>query len=240
MSDDGKFIIEVWGDLACFTRPEMKVERFSYPVMTPSAARGILDAIYCKPVEFGWRIDGIEILKPIRYIALRRNEVKDKININAIKAPMARGGEVTPIIADATRDMVGSDQQGRTQRQTMALVDVRYRIHAHMNPRPEFVGNLKVLTQQMQRRLAAGKCFYQPYFGCREFAAFFDQADMANRQPAQPINLDLGLMLYDVFNLNDVRSDGFAPPQISLFRANVKNGVLDIPAYESDLVLKPV
>ena len=148
MGDDGKFVIEVWGDLACFTRPEMKVERFSYPVMTPSAARGILDAIYCKPIEFGWRIDRIEILKPIRYIALRRNEVKEKINVNALRAPMSRGGEVTPIVADATRDMVGSDQQGRTQRQTMALVDVHYRIHAHMQPRAEFAGNLKVLTQQ--------------------------------------------------------------------------------------------
>ncbi|MGI5854526.1 MAG: type I-C CRISPR-associated protein Cas5c [Bacillota bacterium] len=239
MGDDGKFVIEVWGDLACFTRPEMKVERFSYPVMTPSAARGILDAIYCKPIEFGWRIDRIEILKPIRYIALRRNEVKEKINVNALRAPMSRGGEVTPIVADATRDMVGSDQQGRTQRQTMALVDVHYRIHAHMQPRAEFAGNLKVLTQQMQRRLESGKCFCQPYFGCREFAAFFCQAEMTNAQPAQPINLDLGFMLYDVFNLNEVRSDGYATPQISVFRANVKNGVLDIPAYESDLVLKP-
>lgn len=238
MSDDGKFVIEVWGDLACFTRPEMKVERFSYPVMTPSAARGILDAIYCKPVEFGWRIDGIEILKPIRYIALRRNEVKDKVNYNAIKSRVENGGEVAPIIADATRDMVGSDQQGRTQRQTMALVDVRYRIHAHIHPRTEHTGRLNVLAQQMQRRVEAGKCFYQPYLGCREFVAFFSLAEVEKGFPPQPIDLDLGFMLYDVFNLNAVQSDGYAPPQISLFRASVKNGVLEIPAYDSEHILK--
>lgn len=240
MSTDGSIVLEVWGSLACFTRPEMKVERFSYPVMTPSAARGVLDAIYCKPIEFGWRVDRIEILRPIRYIALRRNEVKDKINVRAIQAVMKAGGEVSPIIADATREMVGNDQQGRTQRQTMALVDVHYRIHAHIHPRPAFATHLKALAGQMRRRVEAGKCFYQPYFGCREFPAFFGPAEASGGPPPQPIDLDLGYILYDVFDLNEIRDDGFAPPRISVFRAFVKSGVLEVPPYESEAVRKAI
>ncbi len=240
MATDGSIVLEVWGGLACFTRPEMKVERFSYPVMTPSAARGILDAIYCKPVEFGWRVDRIEILRPIRYIALRRNEVKEKISVRAVQAVMKAGGEIVPIIADATREMVGNDQQGRTQRQTMALVDVHYRIHAHIHPRPGFTTHLKALAEQAKRRVEAGKCFYQPYFGCREFPAFFGPPEPGGGLPPQPIDLDLGYMLYDVFDLNETRVDGYAPPRISLFHACVKGGVLEVPPYESEAVLKAV
>ncbi|MGI5877714.1 MAG: CRISPR-associated protein Cas5, partial [Christensenellales bacterium] len=102
-----QFLVEVWGDLACFTRPETKVERMSYPVMTPSAARGLLDSIYCKYTEFGWRIDRIEVLRPIRYIALKRNEVKDKIGDQAIARAM-RGGEAPIIVGDATKEMTGA------------------------------------------------------------------------------------------------------------------------------------
>ena len=160
------FVIEVWGDLACFTRPEAKVERLSYPVITPSAARGIFDAIYSKPIEFTWRIDKIEVLKPIQFIALRRNEVKHKISDTAVKQAM-KGKEMMPIVADGTIDLVGSDQKGRTQRQTIALKDVRYRIHAHIVPRSGFQDKLKGIEEQAWRRIQSGKCFYQPYFGCR-------------------------------------------------------------------------
>ncbi len=240
MSSDNALVLEVWGGLACFTRPEMKVERFSYPVMTPSAARGILDAIYCKPIEFGWRVDRIEILRPIRYIALRRNEVKEKINLRAVQAVMRTGGEMAPIIADATREMVGNDQQGRTQRQTMALTDVHYRIHAHIHPRPAFGMRVRAFMEQMQRRVQAGKCFYQPYFGCREFPAFFSLAEESGGLPAQPIDLDVGYMLYDVFDLNEARDDGYAPARISLFRASIRGGVLEVPPYESEAVLRAV
>lgn len=238
MSDDGRFEVEVWGNLACFTRPELKVERFSYPVMTPSAARGILDAIYCKPREFGWRVDRIEILNPIRYIALRRNEVKDKISLRAVQAVMRSGGEISPLIADATKEMVGDDQHGRTQRQTMALVDVRYRVHAHIQPRPDFSEKIKALAEQMARRLNTGKCYWQPFFGCREFPAFFQPAEPSG-PPPQPIDLDIGYMLYDVFDLNHVQDDGFAQPRISLFHARVHHGVLEVPPYESAEVVKP-
>jgi CRISPR-associated protein Cas5d len=238
MGDNGSVVLEVWGGLACFTRPELKVERFSYPVMTPSAARGVLDAIYCKPMEFGWRVNRIEILRPIRYIALRRNEVKDKISVPAVQSVMASGGQISPLIADATRGMTGSDQQGRTQRQTMALVDVHYRIHARIQPRPQFDVRMTALVEQARRRIEGGKCFYQPYLGCREFAAFFAPVAGDGGVPPQPVNLDIGYMLYDVFDLDEARDDGYARPRISLFRATVSGGVLEVPAYEDPAVRK--
>lgn len=230
--------VEVFGGLACFTRPEMQVERFSYPVMTPSAARGILDAIYCKPIEFGWRVDCIEILRPIRYIALRRNEVKEKISVHAVQKVMRLGGDIDPIIADATKEMAGGER-GRTQRQTLALADVRYRIHAHIHPRPNFLTQLPAYLEQAQRRIETGKCFYQPYLGVREFPAFFGSADAKGGVPQQ-IELDLGYMLYDVFDLNEVVDDGSAVARISLFHAQVIDGRLRVPPYESDAVLKPI
>jgi CRISPR-associated protein Cas5d len=230
----GSIILEAFGDFACFTRPEAKVERFSYPVITPSAARGLLDAIYAKPLEFSWRIDKIEILKPIKYIALKRNEVKEVISENSIKRAM-RGGDAPLILADNTRELSGSDQVGRTQRQTMALCDVRYRIYAHIHPRPGFEGRMKALEEQAWRRIESGKCFYQPYFGCREFVAFFESA--SNYKPIQE-TLDLGYMVYDVFNLDEVVIDN-AKPYISVFKGKIVNGILEIPTWDSDLVKKP-
>ncbi|HPB30939.1 MAG TPA: type I-C CRISPR-associated protein Cas5c, partial [Candidatus Sumerlaeota bacterium] len=165
--------LEVWGDFACFTRPEMKVERFSYPVMTPSAARGIYDAIYCKPKEFRWQITQIEILSPPEYIALRRNEMKDKVSERALLSWMRGDSEPEPILADANKDQTGSDAKGRTQRQTMALKNVRYRLHAFIMPWPDFQDRIEGLENQFRRRASQGKCIYQPYFGCREFPAYF-------------------------------------------------------------------
>ncbi len=129
-------VLEAWGEFACFSRPELKVERFSYPVITPSAARGIFDAIYAKPAEFRWQILEIEVLRPVSYIALRRNEVKEKANVNAIFDWMTAKQEPEPIWADGDRDLLGTDEKGRTQRQTMALKDVRYRLHAEIRPWP--------------------------------------------------------------------------------------------------------
>lgn len=229
------FIVEVWGDLACFTRPETKVERFSYPVMTPSAARGVLDAIYSKPVEFGWRIGQIDVLNPIRYIALRRNEVKDKISLNSVYKAM-NGGDAPLVICDTTRDMSGSDQVGRTQRQTMALKNVRYRIHASIHTRRGFENKRTALEEQAQRRIEAGKCYYQPFLGCREFIAYFELADL-QKQPINEIT-ELGWMVYDTFDLEEVVI-GEAKPFISLFNATINNGVINIPPWESDMVRKP-
>ena len=158
-------VLEVWGDFACFSRPELKVERFSYPVVTPSASRGIFDAIYCKPnrdpaqAEFRWQITKIEVLKPISYIALRRNEVKDVANVTAIEKWMAGKADPEPIWADGDRNLLGTDEKGRTQRQTMALKDVRYRLHAEIRPWPGHDYKLPALEAQFRRRSQPGKMF---------------------------------------------------------------------------------
>lgn len=246
---NGEHTLEVWGDLACFTRPEMKVERFSYPVITPSAARGIFDAIYwdgkrekqgkeiiMRPY-FYWQITRIEVMEMPRYIALRRNEVKGRVPGTAVLNRWMRGDfeKSEPVLwAD------GDDETtGRTQRQTMALKNVRYRITARIVPKS---GNdWGKLNACFQRRARAGKCFQQPYFGCREFPAFFEYIENPDTMPTTPIpfNQHLGLMLYDVFNLcNEVVSEK-DKPYISLFDAYVRKGIVEIPAFASDEVKKP-
>lgn len=233
-------ILEAWGDLACFTRPEMKVERYSYPIITPSAARGIFDAIYYKPAYgFYWQVERIELLTPPAYIALRRNEVKDKAPSEKTILQWMRGDKAPePIFADGNSDSLGTDQKGRTQRQTMALKDVRYRLYAHLHFRSGSQGDAKALDAQFRRRAARGQCVWQPYLGCREFPAFFELIEPAQPRPVpQPLNLDLGWMLYDVFDLGRA-NDAHAKPAISTFRAHVKQGVLEVPPYESDAVRK--
>lgn len=236
--------LDVWGEFACFTRPEVKVERFSYPVITPSAARGIYEAIYAKPnkdpekAEFRWQITRIEILSPINYIALRRNEVKDKASERQIQSWMNGRKAPRPIWADGTRETLGTDMKGRTQRQTMALKDVRYRIHAEIRPWPTFENRLQSMEAQFRRRAALGKCIYQPYFGCREFPAYFELIEPHDdRAVPLGIDIDLGLMLYDVFDLSHPGTPE-SQPAISLFRAQIRGGVLDVPEYEDDQVLK--
>lgn len=231
-----EFIVEVWGDLACFTRPEAKVERLSYPVMTPSAARGVLDAIYAKPVEFSWRIKKIEVLKPIQFIALRRNEVKDKISERAIHSASRKGGQLEPIVVNATKDLYGTDAKGRTQRQTIALKNVHYRIHAYIQPRPDMIHREKALINQANRRIQGGKCFYQPYLGCREFVGYF--APGKKQEDTISDTIDLGWMLYDVFDLDQI-SIGNAKPFISLFKAELKSGILHVPSWDSSHIKKP-
>ncbi|GFP21259.1 CRISPR-associated protein Cas5d [Candidatus Hakubella thermalkaliphila] len=234
-------ILKVWGELACFTRPELKVERFSYPVITPSAARGIYDAIYCQPAEFRWQLTRIEVLAYPRYIALRRNEVKDKAPSSMIILRWMEGKEeVKPIFAD---DNPPDDTKGRTQRQTMALKNVCYRLHAYIRPWPGLEARLPALEAQFRRRASQGKCIYQPYLGCREFPAYFELVEPgAQMETPPPIDLDIGLMLYDVFDLSrpgkplDTANDEL--PSISLFRAEVRNGTVTVPDYESDAVLK--
>lgn len=239
-------VLEVWGDFACFSRPELKVERFSYPVITPSAARGIYDAIYSKPnrdptrAEFRWQITRIEVLAPVSYIALRRNEVKDKAPSERTIAAWMNGEQPEPIWADATADMVGTDQKGRTQRQTMALRAVRYRLHAQVRLWPGFEDRLGAVENCFRRRAENGKCIYQPYLGCREFPAYFELVGLgASPSPVLQADMamEIGLMLYDVFDLSRPGS-AEDKPCVSLFRATVTSGVLEVPEYESDQVLK--
>lgn len=239
-------VLEAWGELACFTRPELKVERFSYPVITPSAARGIFDAIFCKPnrdptkAEFRWQIKRIEILRPPQYIALRRNEVKEKISVDRVSSWMTGKELPEPIWADGTKEMLGTDMKGRTQRQTLALKDVRYRLHAEIRPHPAFADRLRGLEAQFQRRARGGKCFYQPYFGCREFPAYFElvEPDEPLAKPVS-IDLDIGLMVYDTFDLS-TPDDAWARPCISVFQAVIKGGILEVPDYDSHDVLKGI
>jgi CRISPR-associated protein Cas5d len=232
------FVLRVWGDFACFSRPELKVERFSYPLPPPSAVRGIFDAIYSKPAEFRWQPEKVEILAEPSYIALRRNEVKDKISVRAVER-WARGeGQPEPIWADGDVGLLGTDQKGRTQRQTMALRNVHYRLHASIRPWPGFENQLSALEAQFMRRARAGKCFHQPYLGCREFAAFFElcEAD-SGPLPKDWSAEDLGLMLYDVFDLSRPgKADDAA--YISLFRPRVSRGVMAVPRYEDAGVVK--
>ena len=234
MTANGSHTLELWGDLACFSRPEMKVERYSYPCPTPSAARGAFEAVYFKP-QFYWQITRIELLAPPKYIALRRNEVKDKINASAVKKWMAGKAPVEPLWADG----VGTDQKGRTQRQTMAMRNPRFRITARVVPRTGRESQQKAFDAQFARRASQGKCFQQPAFGCREFVAFFRYVESLNGEPDPvPYTQDLGWMLYDVFDLQQTNGRS-APPFVSLFRARIENGVLDVPPFESDLVRKP-
>ena len=167
-------ILEVWGDFACFSKPESKVERLTYPVPTPSAVRGILSSIYAKPREFVWQVNRIEVLKPIRYISFKRNEVKSKVRDK-------------PIFTD----------DDRTQRQTVALRDVRYRFAASICPRPDFDGTETQLYAQALRRIHEGKTFVQPALGLKEFVAYFEEGDPAGMKPI-PVDMDLGLTVYDL------------------------------------------
>lgn len=209
-------VLEVWGDFACFTRPESKVERLTYPVPTPSAARGVLNAIYFKVDEFYWQINQIDVLNPIQYISFKRNEVKKKVN-------------KTPIKVD--------DDDCRTQRQTVALKNVRYRIYAEIHTVDGFKGNEKALYEQARRRIKQGKCYYQPYLGCREFVSYFEESDML-RKPIS-VDFDLGYMLYDVFDYTKVCDIEKAKPYITIFNAKLDNGRLKVPEFHSNEVLKP-
>ena len=239
--------IEVWGDFACFTRPEMKVERFSYPVITPSAARGIFDAIYwdcdlrkddgvIRPY-FHWQVERIEVLEMPRYIALRRNEVKGTGPGKAAINKWISGKEnPEPLWAD------GDDATtGRTQRQTMALKNVRYRLTARIIPKTQFAApeQINKFDNMFERRAKHGTCFQQPFFGCSEFPAFFEYVESGEeRKPSVSFDQHIGWMLYDVFDLRrDIVKD--EKPFISLFDATVTSGVLEVPPFESEKVRKP-
>ena len=223
--------LRTWGHLACFTRPEMKVERVSYPVITPSAARGLLEAILYKP-QFRWRIRRIAVKRPIQFLAFRRNEVKSRLSPR----------KPEPLLAD----------EDRTQRNTLALRDVEYVIEAsmHLTPlaglprrRPEDDEDrgedtpVKYLAM-FQRRAEKGQCFAQPCFGCREFPAHFELADAGSMVVPAGINRDhdLGLMLYDVFQLDVSRDQAPGPvekpqPKVTFFKAALKDGVVAVPDW---------
>lgn len=199
--------VRVWGNFACFTRPEMKVERVTYPVPTPSAARGILEAIFWKP-EFTWRVMEIRVLSPITYYSVLRNEVNSKANQrSAIGWEMHGGGY------KATAD--------RAQRHTLALSDVNYIIRGYIELAPHVEAHPAKYIDQFHRRVKKGQCFHRPYLGNREFAASFAEPTGDEQPIAQ--SMGLGRMLYDL----DYRSDGRGTPYF--FSAELENGVLRVP-----------
>ncbi len=213
--------IEVFGDFACFTPPWAKVERLTSSVPTPSAVRGIYSAIYSKPAEFYWQITRIEVLNPIKYISFMRNEVKSTASIKS----------------DISSSIIYTDDD-RTQRQTQALKDVRYRFSAVICPQPEFSGSVEQLYCQAYRRIRSGKAFYQPSLGLREFVCYFEESDGV-RKPVDE-SCDLGLMVYDVFDLHNCSVTAKAKPCLSLYHAVMDHGVIIVPPYDSDEVLKGV
>ena len=209
------FVFRVWGDFACFSRPEMKVERVSYDVVTPSAARGILEAIYWKP-EIKWVVDRIHVLKPIRFTNLRRNEIKSKIPARAAQAAMRTGKGKLGFFVD--------DGDNRQQRAAMILRDVDYVFQAHF----EIVGGTdraEKHSEIFRRRATKGQYFHHPYLGCREFPANFELIN-ADAIPTSALeeSTDLGFMLHDIDFSQDMTP--------RFFRARMECGVICVPPFE--------
>lgn len=222
---DKEYCLEVWGDLACFTRPEMKVERVSYDVITPSAARAIFEAILFKRYAMRWQVTKIEVLNPVRWTTIRRNEVG------------AVAGKSVIYIEDK-----------RQQKNTLLLKNVRYRIYAKLiyipvkdRPKEAFVKhkpgedeNPVKYYSMFERRASEGQCFTQPYLGCREFAANWKYVeDTAQLEPPLPEDNDFGIMLFDMDFEGNPQN-----PEAMFYRAKMEQGVIIVPDKESKEVMK--
>lgn len=212
--------VRVWGDYACFTRPEMKVERVSYDMLTPSAARGIIEAIYWKPA-IKWSIDKIHVINPIKFTNIRRNEVSEVAKLGNIKKAMDKG---------ETYQIIATDN--RHQRAALILRDVEYVIEAHFDLNPDNAGVSDTVEKHyniVMRRLKNGQFFYQPTLGTREFAASFELIEHEADIPKSNISgeLDLGYMLYDMnFSVDKKKIKQTVNP--SFFRVKLKDGILDL------------
>jgi CRISPR-associated protein Cas5d len=201
-SDAPPVVAQVWGPGALFTRPELKVERVTYPVMTPSAAVGVLEAIFWKP-EFTWDVVAIEVLREIRQFTLRRNETTDLASL----ADAASGERRIDTVAH------------RVQRNAVCLRDVAYRIYAHIRLADHATKSESAYRDQFRRRVSRGSCFSQPYLGTREFTAHFGDPD---DQRAIDVSEDLGIMLHLV-------DHSTTPPSFTWFTARLDRGVLHVP-----------
>ena len=223
---DKEFCLEVWGPIACFTRPELKVERVSYDVITPSAARAIFEAIFWKPA-IHWQVTKIEVLNEIKWTTIRRNEVGAVAGKNPIYI-----------------------EEKRRQKNSLMLRDVRYRLHAKL----EFIPQRKRTQEQatsdreprtdenpakynamFERRASKGQCFTQPYLGTRECAAAFRLVDPETDTLDAPLNetRDFGIMLYDMDFAKDLKN----PPAL-FYRARMENGVIIVPPINSEEILR--
>ncbi|MBU6267179.1 MAG: type I-C CRISPR-associated protein Cas5 [Sphingomonadales bacterium] len=219
--------LHVWGERACFTRPEMKVERVSYDVITPSAARGILEAIHWKPA-IRWHVDRIHVLKPIRFQSLRRNEVGAKASASNAQSAMNRGDtHGLGIVVD----------ENRQQRAALVLVDVAYVIEAHfsMTDRAGPEDTPAKHIAMFNRRAEQGQCFHRPCLGTREFAAEFALIPDGAPLPACELaagkrDADFGWMLHDI--------DFSHGNESRFFRAEMKDGVIEVPPFHADEVVR--
>jgi CRISPR-associated protein Cas5d len=219
----GTLCLEVRGELACFTRPEMKVERVSYDVMTPSAARAIFDAILWKPA-MRWQVERIDVLRPIAWMSVRRNEVASKVSVDAVRSAMRRG---------MPGDLGLYADEDRQQRASLLLRDVGYRIWARpvLTDRAGPGDTLTKFEEMFRRRASRGQCVNQPYLGCREFACAFELAE-APGTPAIEDSRDLGVMLYDL----DFADPSHPAPMF--FRARLEAGSVRVPSPDSPAVLR--
>lgn len=211
--------VKVWGDYALFSRPEMKVERCSYDVMTPSAARGILEAIYWHP-GMKWVIDRIYVNKPIQFTSVRRNEVKSKISSN----------NVLPVYNGSSKQLYISSKADIVQRASLLLRDVEYVIDAHfeMTAKADPSDNPGKFKDIMKRRMKRGECYHTPYFGCREFPVKFCdwEGEEIHTAYENEMEKDLGFMLHDM--------DYSDPENIQpmFFRAVMHRGVINVAECE--------
>ena len=209
------FLVRCWGNYACFTRPELKAERVSYDVMTPSAARGIMEAIYWHP-GVTWKIENIWVRKPIKFTNVRRNELKNVMNGKAIVNAILNGG---------TLDVCDTNAQ-RTQRAAMILENVEYYIQASAIIDEQVCGHTEYdVNAIILRRLREGKCYHRPYFGCREFPVFFEKVESVSECPKELKGTqDMNWMLWDF----DYPKPGKQPKPV-FFRPTMKDGLIEIP-----------
>ena len=210
--------VKVWGDYALFSGPEMKVERCSYDIITPSAARGILEAIYWHP-GMSWKIDSIHVIKPIQFTSIRRNEVKSKISAN----------NVLSVYNGAKKELFISSKEEIVQRASLLLKDVEYVISAHfdLTDQANDSDNPGKFKDIIMRRLRRGECYHTPYFGCREFPANFCLCEEEVHGAYEVVeDKDLGFMLYDMdySNPEDI--------QPMFFRAVMRRGIVDLKDCE--------
>lgn len=235
---DKEFCLEVWGSHACFTRPELKVERVSYDVITPSAARAIFEAIFWKPA-IRWQVTKIEVLNPIKWVNVRRNEVGAVASVKS-----------GPIFIEDKRQ----------QKNSLLLQDVRYRIWAKLEFIPKWkrkdsrnplidVEETDLLRKDenpgkynamFERRASKGQCFNQPYLGTRECVASFRLVDYQHEKLSDPIseNRDMGIMLYDI-DFQGKNADGdWKKADATFYRAKMENGVIFVPSKDSEEVLR--
>jgi len=211
--------VECWGDYALFSRPELKVERVSYDVITPSAARGIMESIYWHP-GLRWQIDRIYVCNPIRFTNIRRNEVKDT----------ASASNAMALMNGTKKEMYINTSESIQQRAAMVLKDVRYVIEAHfeMTERANESDNHGKFKDIIMRRLKRGQCYHHPYFGCREFPVNFRLYEEEEILTAYEVveEKDLGIVLYDM----DYQTEAGIQPMF--YRAVMKRGVIDVQDQE--------